>query len=108
MPKGDRPERKARRSRRAEAEKAELVAAADDEEGRVIEVGGEHAAQSPRARRVAILGVSVASLCGGAYVLLAGYATSFCLAAHSDACREVHADGGSWNDEGATQTCPEL
>ena len=41
MPKGDRPERKARRSRRAEAEKAELVAAADDEEGMVIEVGGE-------------------------------------------------------------------
>ena len=103
MPKSDRSERKkSRRSRRAEAEQAELVAAADEEEGTVIASGGEDDAQNLRARRVAILGVSVASLCGGAYVLLAGYATNFCLAAHSDACREVHAGGGSWNDEGMT------
>ena len=96
MPKSDRSERKkSRRSRRAEAEQAELVAAADEEEGTVIASGGEDDAQNLRARRVAILGVSVASLCGGAYVLLAGYATNFCLAAHSDACREVHAGGGA-------------
>ena len=60
MPKGDRSERKkSRRSRRAEAEQAELVAAADEEEGTVIASGGEDDAQNLRARRVAILGVSV-------------------------------------------------
>ena len=69
MPKTDRSERKkSRRSRRAEAEQAELVAAADEEEGAVLEHGGEDDAQTLRARRVAILGVSVTSLCGGAYV----------------------------------------
>ena len=42
MPKSDRSERKKwRRSRRAESEQAELVAAADEEEGTVIDHGGE-------------------------------------------------------------------
>ena len=60
MPKSDRSGRKkSRRSRRAEAEQAELVAAADEEEGTAIEHGGEDDAQNLRARRVAILGVSV-------------------------------------------------
>ena len=62
----------------------------------------EQQARDLRARQCALGLVSAAILGGGLYAVLSGFATGFCFVDHVDACKEKHADGTTWNEEGMT------